>query len=205
MLLRGGFDKLSRVEMEAVLAHELVHIKQYDPRASIMLAMGLGFFIFMGEYLLYGGDPYDPDSGQLIRQLEYNFSYPFLAPLLWPGIGFRKYIGILLLSYGYLLAPFLRAGFSAAREMQTDASAVLMTRYPKGLREALWHIDQDSRIEILDQLTLVGVMCIARPSATPSLLEKLSGADRAYPHLGDRLKALHNMDGMFDIYPSRKK
>lgn len=202
ILSRGTLKQLSRTELEAVLAHELVRISQYDPRANAMLVMGLGFFTFVGEYLLYG-EKNTPASDHILGMVREELAGSWGKPVWIASSGFRYYIGLCLLGYGYLLAPFLRAGVSAARQLQTDANTVLVTRYPAGLRHALWHMDQDNRIEILDRLQLVGIMCIEKPSGEPTLLQRISGIYKAYPSLDKRLLALHDMDGMFDKLPPR--
>lgn len=201
VLSRGILQQLPRVELEAVLAHELVRIRQYDPRANAMLVMCLGFFTFVGEYLIHG-EKRTPASDHILGMVREELADSWGKPVWVASTGFRYYIGLCLLGYGYILAPFLRAGVSAARQLQTDARTVLMTRYPAGLRRALWHMDQDNRLEILDRIQLVGVMCIEPPLGTPNLLQRISGFDKAYPPLAKRLLALHDMDGMFEKYPA---
>lgn len=193
VLSSGLLHKLPRAELEAVLAHELAHIRNYDPRDMSMLVMCLGFFTFAGEYLFFGRDKDDEeyfDSNGRIRKPPVN-----------PNL-LMMYCGALLMAYGYLLAPALRYALSASYEMQADAQAALMTRHPASLRRALWRIHQDSRLEALDGMSLIGVMCIERPSGPARLFERWCGAGKIHPPLETRMRALNDMDGMFSNIPA---
>lgn len=193
VLSSGLLKKLSRAELEAVLAHELAHIRNYDPRDMSMLVMCLGFFTFAGEYLFFGRDRENSacfDSGDALERFSVN-----------PNV-LMMYCGAVLMAYGYFLAPLLRYALSASHEMQADAQAALMTRHPAALRRALWHIHQDSRLEALDGMSLLGVMCIEKPSGPERFWERWCGAGKVHPPLETRMRALNDMDGMFANIPT---
>lgn len=186
VLSSGLLKKLDRSEIEAVLAHELAHIRNYDVRMMTILITCLAFFTFTGEYLFYGtekDDIYDENGISLGK-----ISRP-MGPL--------AYVGLMLLVYGYVLAPLLRMGLSRSREQLADAQAALTTRYPRALARALWHISEDSRIEALDSSVLLGAMCIETPAGTPNFFERISGLSRAHPPVEERIYVLNDMDGVF--------
>lgn len=192
VLSKGLLKKLEYVQLEAVLAHELAHIRNGDTRLMMVLVMCLAFFTFTGEYLFYGTEKdniYEENGIDLQR-----VSRP---------MGFLAYIGLMLLIYGYVIAPLLRCGLSRTRERLADAEAALITRHPRALAKALWRISTDSRIEALDSTVLLSAMCIASSSGKPTLFERLSGLASSHPPVEERIYALNDMDGMFLHLPER--
>ena len=116
---RGALDKLSRDELQGVIAHEFSHILNGDMRLNIRL-MGLLFGILVlgivgGKVLQYG--PSDRKGGGAI----------FVVALGLFAIG---YIGVF---FGRLI----KAGVSRQREYLADASAVQFTRQAEGISGAL--------------------------------------------------------------------
>lgn len=182
----GLLEKLSRVELEGVLAHELAHIRNYDVRTMTVMVTCLAFFTFAGEYFFYGTEKYDIyEQGSI----DFRNMYRPMGPL--------AYVGLMLMVYGYVIAPLLRLGLSRTRERLADAQAALTTRYPRGLARALWRISGDCRLEVLDNSMLLGALCIVLPEKTPNLFERLSGLASSHPPIEERICALNDMDGMF--------
>ena len=192
VLSSGLLEKLSRVQLEGVLAHELAHIRNLDVRLMTILVTCLAFFTFVGEYFFYG-----TEKDAIYEQSRIDFreiSRP-MGPL--------AYIGLMLMVYGYLVAPLIRLGLSRTRESLADAQAALTTRYPRGLASALWKISGDCQLETLENSTLLGVLCIVSPfSDKPSLFNRLSGLTRSHPPVEERIRALNDMDGMFSDFSS---
>ncbi len=189
VLSSGLIKRLNRTELEGVLAHELAHIRHYDTRLMIIILTCVGFFTFAGEILFYGTErenlPEDLQGKMAVAYQRTRF-----APLV--------YAGGMLLCFGYLIAPVLQFALSRTRESLADAQAALLTRYPQGLIRALWKLSEDSRIEALDEHVLLGIMCIARPRGKETFFERISGIGRTHPPVEERIRALHDMDGMFD-------
>ena len=183
---KGLLANLDRVQLEAVLAHELAHIRNQDTRTMTVLVTCLAFFTFVGEYFFYiheKDDIYEEGDLSISRIRQ-----PF---------GFLAYIGWVLLMYGYVIAPLLRLGLSRTREQLADADAALMTRHPRALAKALWRISMDSRIEALDRTALLGALCIETPAKETTWFGWFSGLYRSHPPIEDRIRALNDMDGMF--------
>ena len=192
VLSRGLLEKLSRVQLEGVLAQQLAHIRLYDVRMMSMVIMCLAFFTFAGEYLIYGTERDNVDSWEDIVR-----SPTVRVPIL-------VYIGAVLLLYGYLLAPFIRFALSRKYQFLADAEAALMTRYPKGLAKALWRISQNSRLVVLDRTELLGVLCVENPQARETFFSHISGLFRSHPPVEERIRALNDMDGLFLHVPDKK-
>ncbi|MGN0024512.1 MAG: M48 family metalloprotease [Candidatus Avelusimicrobium sp.] len=186
---RGLLKRLDRVQLEAVFAHELAHIRHYDTRLMAIVITCTAFFAFAGEMLIYGTDRENADhSWESVANRVYFHSH---CPLF-------VYPGFLLMAYGYVLAPLIRFALSRTRESLADAQAALTTRHPRALARALWRISQDSRIEALDGCRLIGIMCIERPQGQDRFFDRLSGMGRSHPPVEERIRALNDMDGLFD-------
>ena len=121
---RGALEKLSRAELQGVVAHEFSHILNGDMRLNQRL-MGLSFGILilalMGRWLLHS-----------IRYTRRGRSGGGVAAAAGLGLAFML-IGYIGLFFGRLI----KAGVSRQREMLADASAVQFTRDSSGLAGAL--------------------------------------------------------------------
>ena len=123
---RGCLDKLSRDELQGVMAHEFSHVLNGDMRLNIRL-MGLLFGILVlavaGRKLLqFGGRGSRRGGSQLLL------------------------IGAALMVVGYLghfFARLIQAAVARSREALADASAVQFTRQTHGLAGALKKIAID--------------------------------------------------------------
>ena len=116
---RGALDKLSRDELQGVIAHEFSHILNGDMRLNIRL-MGLLFGILVlgiigGKVLQYG--PSDRKGGGAILAIA---------------------LGLFAIGYiGVFFGRLIKAGVSRQREYLADASAVQFTRQTEGIAGAL--------------------------------------------------------------------
>ncbi len=126
-LSRGIIDKLNDEELEAVIAHELTHIKNRDVRLLIVSIIFVGIFAFVTETLLrsiqFGGRSRGKKDSRIIL------------------------IAMLLAIVGYLLSSIFRFALSKKREYMADAGSAEMTKNPLALASALEKISEDSRIE----------------------------------------------------------
>lgn len=176
-LTKGIVQKLERVELEGVVAHELAHVENRDIRLMLITVAGISFFTFMGEILLRMG----LSSGRRNRKNN--------------GGGILIIAGLVCLIYGYFLAPLIRLAVSRQREYQADATAALTTRNPAALASALRKISSDSRVEALDKRESMAAMCIANPLGKMGLFSSLSGLFATHPPIDKRISALLDMDG----------
>ena len=126
-ITRGTAERLSRDELQGVVAHEFSHILNGDMRLNIrligllhgILIIGLlGHFLF--RIAVYSG------HGRR-RSRDRN-----ALPLLGLGAGLAA-IGFV----GTFFGSMIKAAVSRQREFLADASAVQFTRYPAGISGAL--------------------------------------------------------------------
>jgi len=126
-LSRGIIAKLNDEELEAVIGHELTHIRNRDVRLLIISIVFVGIFAFVSETLL--------------RSMRFG------------NIGRGKkggaavLIAIVLAIVGYFLASFFRFAISRKREYMADAGSVELTKRPLALASALRKISADPTIE----------------------------------------------------------
>ena len=126
-LTTGIISRLSKQELEGVIAHELAHIGNYDIRLASIVSVLVGTIVFISDWLthgmFYGGGGED-------RELP-----------AWMGILF-----IIILIASPIIATLIQLAVSRNREYLADATAASMTRYPEGLAKALEKISGDKEI-----------------------------------------------------------
>ncbi|MBE0652773.1 MAG: M48 family metallopeptidase [Bacteroidales bacterium] len=127
-LSRGIIDKLTDEELEAVIAHELTHIRNRDVRLLIVSVIFVGIFAFLSEIafrsLRFSGRSRDGKSNALIIL-----------------------VAIVITSVAYMISILLRFGISRSREYLADSGAAELTRNPHALASALRKISADPYIE----------------------------------------------------------
>ncbi|MGH2809036.1 MAG: M48 family metallopeptidase [Actinomycetota bacterium] len=128
---RGLMAKMSRDELEGVIAHELSHVKNRDTLVMTIAVTLVGVVVLLADWLLralwWGGGGRDRDRGG--------------------GLGLPiAIIGIVLLILAPLFAQLLQFAISRRREFLADADGVLLTRYPPGLINALSKLKEDQTV-----------------------------------------------------------
>ena len=123
---RGLLEKLERVELEGVLAHELSHIGNRDMLLATMIVILVGVITFLSHWFLrisfWGGSSRNSrDSGG----------------------GLLLFLGLIAAILAPIAATLIRLAISRKREFLADASSALLTRYPEGLARALEKISSD--------------------------------------------------------------
>jgi heat shock protein HtpX len=126
----GLLDKMNRVELEGVVAHELSHIRNYDILVSTIAVVLVGTIAIVTDLAIrmmwWNG-------GRRSREGDRsNGSNPFAL------------IGFILLILAPIIAKAMQASVSRRRETLADVSACQMTRYPPGLISALEKLKADT-------------------------------------------------------------
>lgn len=177
-LSRGIIDKLNDEELEAVIAHELTHIRNNDVKVLVISIVFVGIFSFLSQILirsLFSGG---------IRVKSSNEK---------GGGGGAIAIVLLLLvlaAIGYGITLLMRFSISRKREYMADAGSAEMTKNPLALASALRKVSQDSRIEAVSQHD-VAQLFIDNP------LEKASSSFNSlfatHPPIEKRIQILEQM------------
>lgn len=139
-LTTGIIKKLNKGELEAVVAHELGHIANYDIRLQLILITVIGIVAMLGEVMMRARGK---KAGGII-----------LA-------------GIVIYLIGRPILHLLMLAMSRNREYLADATGCLYTRNPEALASALEKISADPRVESADRMNSAAHLFIANPKKEP--------------------------------------
>jgi heat shock protein HtpX len=128
----GLLDKMNRVELEGVLAHELSHIKNYDILVSTLAVTMVGAIALLTDVA--------------IRMMWWNGGRVRREGDRQDGFNPLIIIGFALLILGPIIAKVMQATISRRRETLADVSACQLTRYPPGLISALEKLRDDTTV-----------------------------------------------------------
>ena len=176
----GLLDKMNRVELEGVLAHELSHIRNYDVLVMTIAVTMVGMIALLSDFFLrwgwfIGGRRRDEESG---------------GPLTW----IFALVGFVLLIFAPIIAALMQFAVSRRREYLADASGVQMTRYPPGLISALKKLEDDHTVTHFASKATAHLW-IEEPLDTESDRRdsKLNHLFDTHPPIEDRIHALEAM------------
>ena len=183
---RGLLDHLNDKEIEAVLGHELTHIRNGDVRMlviAVIIAGVIGFFaellfriMFQGGWRWGGGRS---SSGEGDRGKG--------------GGGAAIIIAIALVAVAWLLSVVIRFALSRKREYLADAGSVELTKDPDAMISALRKIE--GRGELEGATSAVMEMCIDNPR------EGFADLFATHPPIESRIEALIQFAGGHDPGP----
>jgi heat shock protein HtpX len=174
----GILQKLNRVELEGVVAHEMSHIKNYDVRLQTVVVVMAGVVALLSDWILrsflWGGGRRrsrdDRGSG---------------------GAGaILVIVGLALAIVAPLFAKIIQLAVSRKREFLADASGAMLTRYPAGLASALRKISADTEpLEAANKAT--AHLYIVNPlKDSKGAVNKLFST---HPPIEERIAALEKM------------
>ena len=177
----GLLEKLDRVELEGVLAHELSHIKNYDILVSTLAVTLVGAVALLTDISIrmmwWNG-------GRVSRSDDRRNSSNPLA-----------FIGFALLIIAPIVARIMQASISRRRETLADVSACQLTRYPPGLISALEKLQADSTVTHSASMATAH-MWIEQPLSGVNDSGKLAGFHKLFnthPPLSERIALLREM------------
>jgi heat shock protein HtpX len=150
---RGLIDTLDDAEIEAVLGHELTHIRNGDVRMMVIATVIAGVISFFGELVFrmffqgsYYGGGWRRSGGDGDRK---------------GGAGIAIIIAIVLIVVAWFLSVVIRLALSRQREFLADAGSVELTKNPDAMISALRKIE--GRGDIPAANSAVMEMCIDNP------------------------------------------
>ncbi len=178
VITSGLRTRLTKQELEGVMAHELSHIGNYDIRLTTIIVVLVGVITLLSDWLLRisfygGGRRRDNDSGNANAIIAViGLAAALLAPIA---------------------ATLTQLAISRKREYLADASGVLLTRYPQGLASALQKLSNDTEpLEVANKAT--AHLYIVNP-----LKGKTGGVSwfanlfMTHPPINERIKKLNEM------------
>lgn len=175
-LSKGIIDKLDDAELEAVIAHELSHIRNHDVRLMIVSIVFVGVFSMVAE-IAFRSILYTPRRNSS-RDDKGSSTIVMLL------------VAIIVAAIGYLLAVMMRFAISRKREYLADAGAAEMTRNPLALASALRKISADPDIEAVTRDD-VAQLFIQHPGKQASgLIGSLGSLFATHPPIEERIRIL---------------
>jgi heat shock protein HtpX len=179
----GLIEALNDQEIEAVLGHELTHIRNGDVRMMVIAMVIAGVLGFFGELvfriffqnMLWGGGRRSRDDGK------------------GGGAGVAIVIAVALIALVWILSIVIRFALSRQREYLADSGSVELTKNPDAMISALRKIE--GRGEIPGANSAVMEMCIDNPR------EGFSNIFDTHPPVDKRVEALVKFAGGHDPGP----
>jgi heat shock protein HtpX len=177
----GLLEKMNRVELEGVLAHELSHIKNYDILVSTLAVTMVGAIALIADLAIRmlwftGGRRSDDRDGN-------------------PAGAILAVVGFALLILAPLIARLMQFAVSRQRESLADVSGVAMTRYPPGLISALEKLRDDQTV-VGSASRATAHLWIEQPTARTPEEGRMSRINRLFdthPPLEERIAALKEL------------
>jgi heat shock protein HtpX len=183
----GLLEKLDREELQGVMGHELSHVRNFDIRFALLVAVLVGSIALLADFFLrftfWGGGRRggDRDRGG-------------------GGLVVIVYVIAIILA---LLAPFIarlvQLAVSRQREYLADASSVELTRNPYGLERALAKIASDKEVlEVASRAT----QHLYFTNPIKKFEERSSSMFSTHPGIVDRINRLRQLTGEGPLSPA---
>ena len=179
----GLLDKMNRIELEAILAHELSHVKNYDILVSTLAVTMVGVVVLLSEWgmrFLWWGGPRHRDD----RSGGGGGPQAVIALL-----------GFALLILAPIAAKLMQFAISRRRESLADVSGVALTRYPPGLIAALEKLKGDETV-VHSGSSATAHLWIESPVARKPEEGRLAWLGKmmdTHPPLDERIEALREL------------
>jgi len=140
-LTTGIIQKLDKVELEGVIAHELSHIGNRDILVATIATVMVGVVVLLADFFmrfsLFGHRRSSSDSREA-NQLQLVVTI----------------VAIILAILAPIFATLLQLAISRKREFLADADGAMLTRYAEGLASALEKISRDHEpLEVANRAT----------------------------------------------------
>ena len=181
----GLLKRLSRDELQGVIAHEMAHIRNRDIQLMLFAGVLAGAIVILAEVGLrgmwFGGGRSRSrrDGGQ-------------------DGSGIIAIVAIVLMILAPLLAQLIYFAVSRKREYLADASAATFTRYPEGLAAALEKISR-APDKLGGATSATAPMYIINPLKRVDHMA--ANATSTHPPIDERIRILRSMgSGSFADY-----
>lgn len=183
----GLVKALNDQEIEAVLAHELTHIRNGDVRMLVIAVIIAGVISFFAEmfFRIFFRSNFSLGGGRSSGSSDSKKGSG--------GAAMAILIAVALIALAWLLSVVIRFALSRSREYLADAGAVELTKNPDAMIGALRKIE--SRGELEGATSAVMEMCVDNPR------EGVADLFATHPSIDARVKALVDFAGGHDPGP----
>lgn len=169
----GLLDIMDDNELQAVFAHELGHVKNYDIRVSMVAFALTAVISLMADIILRltwfrgGSNRNERDEGGQVLLI----------------------LGIVAAILAPIVATMIQLAISRQREYLADATSALTTRYPEALISALQKLESNGR-PLRHQNTATAHLFFANPLRAHSITNLFS----THPPIEARIARLRHME-----------
>lgn len=171
-LTTGLIERLDDKELEAVIAHELTHIRNEDVRLMVIAGIVAGVIGFVGE-LVFRSLRFGGAGGS--RRSSGNSGGGKGALIVFA-------VAVAVIALAWLTSTLIRFALSRSREYMADAGAVELTKDPDAMISALLKIRGNADIEGVPSTVME--MCFENPRRGFTALIS------THPSIEDRVEAL---------------
>ncbi len=181
---RGLLVALTDAEIEAVLAHELTHIRNRDVQLMVIAVIFAGIFAFVADLTIrrwdfpFGFSPHRPPERENNRRES--------------GAGLAIFIALLIIALSWGASVLIRFALSRSREFLADAGSVELTKNPDAMISALRKIE--ARAVIPAMPSRMHAFFIESPARVQE-----SGWYSTHPSVDERVRALIDYAGGRDV------
>jgi heat shock protein HtpX len=206
---RGLLDTLADDELEAVLAHELTHIRNRDTQMMVIAVIFAGIFAFFGDLIIRGWDfPYgwSPTPRRQRSPWETRDTSRSGGGGWTTGgddrgergrggrssggggaviLAIMLAVAIVLVTWG--VSTLIRFALSRSREFLADAGSAELTKSPDALVRALRRIENHATFEVPSRME---AFFIENP-----ISNRITGLLATHPSIDDRVEALQRYAG----------
>jgi heat shock protein HtpX len=173
----GLLEKLNRDELQGVIAHEMSHVGNYDIRYAMLVGILVGTTVLISDFFLRGLW----FGGGRGRQREGGSQIQLIMIV----------VAIVLAVLAPLFARLLQLSISRQREYLADATAIQLTRNPKGLADALQKISGDHEVlEVANRAT--AHLYIVNP--IKKFEKRAKGLFSTHPPIEERIQILRSLE-----------
>src|SRR5262245_52900977 len=183
----GLLQKLDREELQGVMGHELSHVRNFDIRFGLLVAVLVGSIALLADFFLRftfwgggrrSGGNNDRGGGALVAIVYV--------------------VAILLAIVAPIIARLVQLAVSRQREYLADASSVELTRNPHGLENALAKIASDKEVlEVANRAT----QHLYFTNPIKKFEERSSSMFSTHPNVVDRINRLRTLTGERPLSP----
>jgi heat shock protein HtpX len=212
---RGLADTLADDEIEAVLAHELTHIRNRDTQLMVVAIIFAGIFAFFGDMVVRGWDfPYGWSPTPRRQRSPSESSESSSSSGGWTtdaedgrnrggggGSGGGRgngggavilaiviAVAVVLISWG--ISVLIRFALSRSREFLADAGSAELTKNPDAMVRALRKIERNAAFDVPSRME---AFFIENP-----ISNRLTGLLATHPPIAERIEALQRYAGALD-------
>ncbi len=178
----GLRNKLTRDELQGVIAHELAHIRNLDIRFALLMATLVGVVVLLCD--MFWRSMWWGRGGMMGRRSSRRSGGNKGGGA---AVLIIMLIAVVLAIVAPILAKIIEMAFSRQREYLADASAVELTRNPDGLASALAKISADPEVlEVANRAT--APLYIVHP--IKHFEDRASSVFDSHPPIKDRIRRI---------------